>query len=110
MNYKIEIDPNFSREFKPLFKKYPSLKSDFQAILDELEKELALAVDLGDGFKKIRINIKSKGKGSSGGGRIITYETIIAIDETKVIFASIYNKGEFDAIDIAILKKNLGII
>jgi mRNA-degrading endonuclease RelE of RelBE toxin-antitoxin system len=109
MNYKIEIDPNFSKEFKPLLKKYPSLKADFQAILNDLEKELILAIDLGNNFKKIRINIKSKGKGTSGGGRIITYETIISVDDTKIIFASIYNKGEFDTVDLNILKKNLGI-
>ncbi len=105
MNYNIEIDPNFSKEFKPLSKKYASLKSDFQNILENIEKELALAIDLGDNFKKIRINIKSKGKESSGGGRIVTYETIVAVDETKVIFASIYSKGEFETIDLAILKR-----
>ena len=68
---------------------------------------MALAVDLGNGFKKIRIAIKSKNKGSSGGGRIITYESIIAINETNLIFASIYDKNEFETIDIAVLKKNL---
>ncbi len=107
MNYNIKIDEIFAKEFKPLLKKYPSLKSDFQNIVDNIENELKLANDLGNGFKKIRINIKSKGKGSSGGGRIITYETIIAVDNKLVIFASIYNKGEYDTIDLDILKKNL---
>jgi hypothetical protein len=109
MNYKTEIDDNFSKEFKTLLKKYPSLKADFQSILDNIEKELALATDLGNDFKKIRINIKSKGKGSAGGGRIITYETIITLNDKKVVFASIYNKGDFDTIDLSILKKNLGL-
>lgn len=108
MNYSTEINDNFSKEFKRLLKKYPSLKSDFQNILNNIEKELKLAIDLGNGFKKIRINIKSKGKGSVGGGRIITYETIVAVNDTKVVFASIYNKGEFDSIDINILKNKLG--
>ena len=109
MNYKTEIDKEFSKEFKVLLKKFPSLKSDFQKVLDNLEKELTLADDLGNGFKKIRINIKSKGKGSSGGGRIITYEAIIAINNTLVIFASIYNKGDYDSVSLAVLKKNLGL-
>ena len=109
MNYKTEIDKEFSKEFKALLKKFPSLKADFQKILDNIEKELSLADDLGNGFKKIRINIKSKGKGSRGGGRIITYETIIAVDNKLVIFASIYNKGDHDSIDLSVLKKNLGI-
>lgn len=109
MNYNIEVHEIFSKEFKVLLKKYPSLKSDFQNILNNIEKELILADDLGNGFKKIRIKIKSKGKGSSGGGRIITYDTIIAIDQRKIIFASIYNKGDYGSINTAILKKNLGI-
>ena len=109
MNYNIEIDNEFSKEFKKLLKKYPSLKSDFQSILDNIENELILATDLGNGFKKIRINIKSKGKGASGGGRIISYETIVSVDETKVLFATIYNKGDYNNIDLNVLKKNLGI-
>ena len=109
MKYEIEIDFEFSKEFKRLLKKFPSLKSDFQNILDNLETELLLADDLGNGFKKIRINIKSKGKGSSGGGRIITYETIINVGEKLIIFANIYNKGDYDTIDLTILKNNLGI-
>lgn len=109
MKFNIEIDFEFSKEFKRLIKKFPSLKSDFQKILDNLENELLLADDLGNGFKKIRINIKSKGKGSSGGGRIITYETIINVGEKLIVFATIYNKGDYDKIDLAVLKKNLGI-
>ena len=109
MNYKTEIDPLFSKEFKVLLKKFPPLKSDFQNVLDNIEKELALAYDLGNGFKKIRLNIKSKGKGSSGGGRVITYETIIAVNNKLVVFASIYKKDDFDSIDLAVLKKNLGM-
>jgi hypothetical protein len=109
MNYKIETIDNFDKEIKKLNKKFPSLKTDFQKILDNLEKELTLADDLGNGFKKIRIDIKSKGKGARGGGRIITYETIIAVNNKLIVFASIYNKGEYDNVDLTILKKNLGL-
>lgn len=109
MNYSLQTTDDFDREIKKLSKKFPSLKNDFQNIIDNIEKELALADDLGEGFRKIRINIKSKGKGSSGSGRIITYETIIAINNKLVLFALIYNKGEYDTVDLSILKKNLGL-
>jgi mRNA-degrading endonuclease RelE of RelBE toxin-antitoxin system len=109
MNYNIETTDDFDDELKTLGKKYPSLKMDFQRILDNLEKELLLGIDLGAGFKKIRINIKSKGKGKRGGGRVIVYETIVAINDLLVVFVSIYNKGDFDTVDINILKKNLGL-
>jgi mRNA-degrading endonuclease RelE of RelBE toxin-antitoxin system len=107
MKYNVILHDNFKKEVKPLLKKYPSLKSDLQKLLDNIDKELKLATDLGDGFKKIKIAIKSKGKGSSGGGRIITHETIVSINDTNLVFGSIYNKGEYNTIDTAILRKIL---
>lgn len=109
MNYSLQTTDDFDREIKKLSKKFPSLKNDFQSIIDNIEKELILSDDLGEGFRKIRINIKSKGKGSSGGGRIITYETIIAVNNKLVLFALIYNKGDYDTFDLSVLKKNLGL-
>jgi mRNA-degrading endonuclease RelE of RelBE toxin-antitoxin system len=110
MNYEVIIHENFTKEFKPLLKKYPSLAADFQLILDELENELTLATDLGDGFKKIRIKIKSKGKGASGGGRIITQETVVNIENKTVVFASIYNKGDYESVNISVLKEILNLV
>lgn len=108
MNYNIEYHDNFKKELKKI-KKYPSIKNDLQNLLDNIEKELALAVDLGNGFKKIRLALKSKGKGKSGGARIITYEILIAENDTNVIFASIYDKSDFENIDIILLKEILGL-
>lgn len=105
MNYEVVISENFKKEFKKLHKKYPSLKSDLQSILDNIENELELATDLGSGFKKLRIQIKSKGKGKRGGGRIITYETILAVDAKRGVFGSIYNKGDYENINIELLKQ-----
>ena len=68
-----------------------------------------LATDLGSGFKKLRIQIKSKGKGKRGGGRIITYETILSIEARRVVFGSIYNKGDFENIDIELLKQIINL-
>lgn len=109
MNYNISISKNFEREAKPLSKKFPSLKLDILKIYDNIEKELKLATDLGDGFKKINLQIKSKGKGSSGGGRIITHEAIVEVDQTNILFASIYNKTDFETINITILKEILDL-
>jgi mRNA-degrading endonuclease RelE of RelBE toxin-antitoxin system len=109
MNYNIIISEAFKKEFKPLFKKYPSLKNDLKKLLADLNENPNLGIDLGSGLRKIRLNIKFKGKGAAGGARVITYETLINIDNSLLTLLSIYNKGEFDSIDIAILKKNLGI-
>ena len=65
MNYEVVISENFKREFKILHKKYPSLKLDLQNILNNIENELQLAVNLGGGFKKIRLKIEFKRKGKA---------------------------------------------
>jgi hypothetical protein len=46
--------------------------------------------------------IKSKGKGKSGGARVITY--FVAQDK-DVYLLTIYDKAEFDTIDDKLLRK-----
>ncbi|MBC7643402.1 MAG: hypothetical protein H7174_13890 [Flavobacterium sp.] len=60
-------------------------------------------------LRKLESTLNQKGKGSRGKGGIVTFETIVNINETKLLFASIYNKGDFNSFDIAVLKRNLGI-
>ena len=93
MNYSIIISEAFKKEFKPLVKKYPSLKKDLELLLVDLEKNPNLGIDLGSGLRKIRLNIRSKGKGASGGARVITYETLITINDANLTLLSIYNNG-----------------
>lgn len=95
MNYKVESIPIFDRQAKRLAKKYPSLKTDLTVLIKKLAVEPEHGTALGNGFFKIRIAIASKGKGKSGGARIITYVKIVA---TTVFLASIYDKGEKSAI------------
>ena len=62
---------------------------------------------MGNDIYKIRLAIASKGKGKSGGARVLTF---IKVTDTMVILFSIYNKGEKDAIsdkEIAELIKDL---
>ena len=109
MNYNIRTDIDFDKGLKKLAKKYPSIKNDLILIINNIENELKLADDLGNGFKKIRVNIKSKGKGSSGGARIISYDILVNTNDTHVFFALIYDKSEYSSIDLEILKNNLGL-
>jgi hypothetical protein len=52
-----------------------------------------LGIPLGNNCFKIRIAVASKGKGKSGGGRIITH---FAIRDATVYLLSIYDKSEKD--------------
>jgi len=73
MNYSVKTVVPFEREAKRLSRKYPSLKKELQKTVTELKQNPTMGIPLGRNCFKIRISIKSKGKGRSGGGRIITH-------------------------------------
>lgn len=91
MSFSIRTIPNFDKEFKKLFKKYPTLITDFENLLEELERNPQLGTPLGKNCFKIRIAISSKSKGKSGGARIIT---CVKIHDEVVTLISIYDKSE----------------
>ena len=102
MNYSIVPTARFKKETKRLIKKYPSLKTE----LSELNKELSTHPDsgtsLGNDVYKIRVAIKSKGKGKSGGARIITY---LVTENKEIYLLTVYDKSEMDTIDSKAIQK-----
>ena len=94
MSNKVIFSDTFNRSAKPLVKKYPSLKSEIIALVAELEENSQLGTDLGGGIRKIRLASKSKGKGKSGGFRVITFQKV----ENKIILVYIYDKSEMSDI------------
>lgn len=90
MSFNIEITSNFKKELKRLLKKYPSLKNEFKILIENLELNPFMGKQLGNKCYKIRVSIKSKGKGKSGGARIITH---IIVEEKNIYLLSIYDKS-----------------
>jgi mRNA-degrading endonuclease RelE of RelBE toxin-antitoxin system len=91
MKYKVISIPHFDKEFKRLSKKHHSIKKDLANLVTELVKNPIMGNMITKNCYKIRMAITSKGKGKSGGARIITY--VIAPDET-IFLLSIYDKSE----------------
>ena len=88
---KIFTIPPFDRQLKHLAKKYPSIKKEYAGLLKSLEENPRQGISLGNNCFKIRFSIASKGKGKSGGARVITN---IVISEKAVYLVSIYDKSE----------------
>ena len=107
MNYKVKTIPYFDKQLKRLVKKFPSLKQEYGNLLDSLEKDPTQGTPLGNNCYKMRFAIASKGKGKSGGARVITY---VMIDLTSVYLLDIYDKSEQDSIsdkDLKLLVKEI---
>ena len=94
MNYRIKTTKSFDKEIKRLGKHYASIANDYAALLDELAQNPRLGIDLGSGLRKIRMQITSKGKGKSGGARVITFTVIVSMEESENNLLYIYDKAD----------------
>lgn len=95
---KITIYSAFSKEQKHLRKRYKNINKDIIKLINELQENPLLGTDLGNGIRKIRMKISDKGKGKSGGARVIT--CIVDIDENtrELGLHYIYDKSERESI------------
>ena len=91
MSFDVIATDSFGRKLKQLAKKYKSIGSDLLAVIEELEENPTLGTPLGKSCFKIRVAITSKGKGKSGGARVITYVRVI---KNTVFLMDIYDKSD----------------
>jgi mRNA-degrading endonuclease RelE of RelBE toxin-antitoxin system len=109
MSFNIIPTPPFEKELKRLAKKYPSIKKDLSGLIKQLQNDPVTGTALGNSCYKIRMQISSKGKGKSGGARVITY---VWVSKTSVFLLSIFDKSEAETIsdkDLAKRLKGLGL-
>ena len=91
MSFNVETIPYFDKRAKKLAKKFPSLKKELASLLETLSKNPETGTPLGNNCYKIRLSIASKGKGKSGGARIITHVYFV---KSTVFLLDIYDKSE----------------
>jgi len=91
MSYKVLITTSFKRDSKSLLKKYKSLKTELLNLISSLEVNPNQGTPLGNECYKIRLAISSKGKGKSGGARVIT---CVKIADDVAYLLTIYSKSD----------------
>jgi len=99
MSVEVVISDNFRKEAKKYLKKFRSLKEELSEFEKSLHENPKQGTKLTETTYKVRLASKSKGKGKSGGFRIITYLVELAESEeaeTSIIVTllSIYDKSE----------------
>ena len=95
MKVTIYTIDEFERQAHRLSKKYKSLRKDLASFLQEITENPFQGADLGNGVRKIRLAISSKGKGKSGGARILTLNVLVS-DDAQVTLLTIYDKNEIE--------------
>ncbi|MCY4161103.1 MAG: hypothetical protein OXE77_04470 [Flavobacteriaceae bacterium] len=93
--FKIDCTLEFIKKCSRLSKKYPSLKEEVSHLIKSLSDNPKQGDRLKNQCYKIRINIKSKGRGAWGGARLITH---IAFLQSRVLILTIYDKAKQSSI------------
>lgn len=107
--FRIRLTDPFKRDLKHLAKKHVSIINDVENLFTELAENPMLGTPLGKDCYKIRLAISSKGKGKSGGSRVITY---VHISNEEVLLLTIYDKSEkadITANELNTILKSLGL-
>lgn len=112
MKVTVKITKSFKTAAKPLLKKYQSLSKDLLNLEKELIASPRLGTPLGKDTYKIRLKVTSKGKGKSGGARVISlvettlvgFAEIVSDEEITVNLIIIYDKSDVDNISDKELK------
>src|SRR5690348_7230763 len=91
MNFSVRTIDAFEKELKRLIKKYPSLKQEYHVLIDSLAENPFQGVRLIENCYKVRLAIRSKRTGKSGGARVILNVVIVA---KTVFLLAIYDKSD----------------
>jgi len=106
MSFNVIVTTSFKKHAKDIGKKHRSLKADIDTLIGSLEQNPLQGEPLGKDCYKVRMAITSKGKGKSGGSRVITCVKVV---DQNVYLLSIYDKSEKENISDKELDMLLGL-
>jgi len=95
MSFDVIVTDGFKKHAKRIAKKYPSLKTDLAKLIYSLKENPIQGEALGKDCYKVRMAITSKGKGKSGGSRVIT---CIKMADQDAYLLTIYDKSAKESI------------
>jgi hypothetical protein len=97
---EVIILPTFDKGAKRLIKKYKSLAVEISSFISKTEIVGIQGTPLGNGIFKYRLAVKSKGKGKSGGVRVISYsELFFSLQNNTIYLVAIYDKSEISSMN-----------
>jgi mRNA-degrading endonuclease RelE of RelBE toxin-antitoxin system len=96
MSYNVIPTLKFKKQARRLARKYPSLRDELVSLESELIQNPFSGNSLAGNIFKVRLAVKSKGRGKSGGMRVITY---VLTRDNEIYLLTIYDKSEQDSLD-----------
>lgn len=110
MSFNVYVSSSFEKDLKGLVKKHPSIQQDIIALINTLKDNPFSGKSIGKDCYKVRMAITSKGKGKSGGARVITCVKVV---QKNVFLLSVYDKSEKETLDdseLTMLLESAGLL
>ena len=107
MSFEIITTTYAKATIKKLAKKYQGFEKDICDFRDGLQVNPLQGVEIAPHVRKIRMAITAKGKGKSGGARVITFDALVSEQEGKIYLLLIYDKSDASNIKMNIVKEIL---
>lgn len=99
MANSVHLTAFFLKKAKRLLKKYHTLQNSLVKLESDLIKNPRIGNSYGSNIYKVRLADESKGKGKSGGFRVITYLIEENAESTEIFLITIFDKSEESSID-----------
>ena len=99
MSFKIITTAYADKAIKKLSKRYHSFSNDIKAFREELLNNPLQGDEIAPHVRKIRMAITSKGRGKSGGARVITF------NDGKIYLLLIYDKADTPNVKMNVIKE-----
>lgn len=100
---QIDLTPRFKRDLQNLAKRYRSIRSDLQPLIEQLQSgEIIGDRIIGIEYQVFKVRLKNSNiqKGKSGGYRVVYYLKT----STKIILATIYSKSDVSDVSNEIIE------
>ena len=107
MSFEIQTTSSFDAEAKRLAKRHRSFIDDLQDFQKSLLANPYQGTELSPGIRKIRLTIDSKGRGKSGGARVITFTYLVDEKDGVVILLLLYDKADASSIKINVVRRTI---
>ena len=105
MSFEILRSDEFTTSLKKLAKRHKSMAQDYARFLDDLKQNPFQGVEIAPNIRKVRLAISSKGRGKSGGARVITYNLLLSEHDGVIYLLLIYDKADASNVKIHVIKE-----
>lgn len=86
-------------------KRYRNFKADMEEFRRSLRENPLQGVEIAPHVRKVRMAISDKGRGKSGGARVITFDALVSDQDGKLYLLLIYDKADTSNVKMNVVRE-----